>query len=525
MESFPSLHIQNPAIKEFKVILKLLLVISIVAEILFFPSLANLYGCFMAVIALWVFSYFFKEKYIVRYPFAFCMYLSMFMYRFLPLIATIVEGKPITFGFERPYETFLYEILLFLVSSLAFYISCPVGEKSNKNSKLTKALFSFGFFKIQPLTVWIIGVIGISVKLYNLSRGEIAYGDVVGKFFVGLEYFMYAPIMLLYPTLTKMTYHKKKLVIGYIVIIMLISLAANKRHLLITPVGTIALLFFLSLILNRKALTSIITPAKLVFIGLFIFLGINFLSNISLAMLHTRDVMLYDAYQRKNADKLEAFQFTLKTMQNETLMGRLRFNKNKQRNKLTTYVEGWTEYYIENFMLERYANMRITDETLYYASKKGFNNKLMLEDLVTKQVALIPTPILSLFDKYIDKSKLEYSRGDFLAGFGFGGYRVTSHVGDGLATFGYWYFPIQFFTMLILFYFQNSFVYISGEKSFYAPFAIMNIFSFLGMFRNATGISGDLSYIFRGYFQDILLFGITIFLINFFVNQSFKEKV
>ncbi|MBD0850777.1 glycosyltransferase family 1 protein [Maribacter arenosus] len=57
----------------------------------------------MAIIAYWVFSYFLKEKYIRLYPFAFLMYLSMFMYRYLPLIATLAERKPITYGFERPY--------------------------------------------------------------------------------------------------------------------------------------------------------------------------------------------------------------------------------------------------------------------------------------------------------------------------------------------------------------------------------------------------------------------------------------
>ena len=104
-------------LRQIKKGLVLLLIFAVVGEMLFFPTLPNFYGCVMAIISYWVFSFFLKEKYIRIFPFAFCMYLSMFMYRYLPLIATIAEGKPITYGFERPFETFLYEIVLFLVSS------------------------------------------------------------------------------------------------------------------------------------------------------------------------------------------------------------------------------------------------------------------------------------------------------------------------------------------------------------------------------------------------------------------------
>lgn len=36
---------------------------------------------------------------------------------------------------------------------------------------------------------------------------------------------------------------------------------------------------------------------------------------------------------------------------------------------MISYSEGWDETYVDNFLLNRYCNMRITDETLYYAMK------------------------------------------------------------------------------------------------------------------------------------------------------------
>ena len=165
-------------------------------------------------------------------------------------------------------------------------------------------------------------------------------------------------------------------------------------------------------------------------------------------------------------------------------------------------------------MLERYANMRITDETLYYAEKRGYGNKQMFELFQNNILALVPTPILGFFGVQFDKTELEFSRGDFLYGSGYGMYRVTSHVGDGLATFGYWYFILQFITFFIVFKLLNSFVYIANETLVYAPYALMNVFTFLGMFRNSGGILIDVKFILRGYLEGLVTYLIIFYMIR-----------
>lgn len=59
----------------------------------------------------------------------------MFFYRFLPLPATLLENKPITYGLQIPYMTFLFETLLFIVSSFAFRFSFSLNRKNNKLQK------------------------------------------------------------------------------------------------------------------------------------------------------------------------------------------------------------------------------------------------------------------------------------------------------------------------------------------------------------------------------------------------------
>lgn len=103
---------------------------------IFFPSWENFCGCIMTFICWYIFDHFFLLRAIIlKYPFAFIMYTSMFFYRFLPLPATLLENKPITYGLQIPYMTFLFETLLFIVSSFAFRFSFSLNRKNNKLQK------------------------------------------------------------------------------------------------------------------------------------------------------------------------------------------------------------------------------------------------------------------------------------------------------------------------------------------------------------------------------------------------------
>ena len=106
----------------------------------------------------------------------------------------------------------------------------------------------------------------------------------------------------------------------------------------------------------------------------------------------------------------------------------------------------------------------------------------------------------------LDKAQLSFSRGDLLFGSNLSSFKVTSHIADGLATFGYLYFLIQLLAFLIVFKLLNYFVYTSIDQNIYAPYALMSVFVFLGMFRNANGISSDISFIFRGFWQGIITY-------------------
>lgn len=127
-----------------------------------------------------------KRDVILSHPFSWMFYLSMVLYRYLPLIATFFDGKPITYGFENPYYTIFGEMLLFTVQSLAFYIVCY--GKQNGFRTLQRLMAKMDFYtSFQSRTIWIMGAIGLLAMVFNLISGGAEYGDVGGKFLAPLS--------------------------------------------------------------------------------------------------------------------------------------------------------------------------------------------------------------------------------------------------------------------------------------------------------------------------------------------------
>lgn len=516
----------NDIINTVKKWMGLILYLSVILEIMLFPTWPNFCGCLMSLICWMIFSTFFlKRDIILEHPFAFTMFLSMFLYRYLPLIATLTEGKPITYGFELPFQTFFYETLLFIVSSLSFYFACVIAKK--RNNIIQKTLYSLGFFECNVKMLWVLGCIGVVARLYTFSQGKIEFGDIAGKTALGFTYLMCAPLCLLFPTLWKKNAVSKVnqiMIWIYVPFIFLLSFAKNSRYSMIEPIATLILLFLLRALKDNVALNKIISPIKVIVLAFFLIFGINFLSDFSLAMLENRRI-------RGDIDRKELFERTIETYQNKELMSVLRSVPSIDQGELLSYADGWNEAYLDNFMLNRYGNMRITDQTLYYADKIGYSNSKMQRNFFDSWILKVfPTPFLRTIGINIDKSQYEYSPGDCLYTLatsgrtGYGYYRVTSHVGDGLATFGYWYFPIQFLLFFLVFKLLDCLVFY-GKTVNYSIYGLLNIFFFMGMFRNAAGCGADLGFIIRGFWQEIFVYWIVLVMMNLLLIRRNRRNV
>ena len=494
----------------------LLLFVCVLGECVFFFSLPNLLGCLMCLLSWWIFSQFFlKEQIILQHPFAWLFYLSMVLYRYLPLIATFFEGKPITYGFEMPYETFSGEIILFFVQSFAFYCFIYYRLSFPLLKKMLRKMSFFQYFTVK--SIWIMGLIGIFAFFSIRNMGEIQTGEIGGKFLGPLSAMRLIPIVLFFPSLCsiKGKITSKQVLWIYLLFLEILSLSGNSREHLIYPIGTYLILFFLQIVKEKKNMVSFVFSTKFpLFVLLFIVL-INLLSIASKAMLLNRSI-------RKDLSSTKLLEQQLNSFSTE---------KQQTNNGFFRYAEGWDETYVDNFMLNRYCNMRITDETLYYADKfKGtyeFGNPMMRDFFFDRLLANFPTPIIKLLSVNIDKDKLDYSEGDYLVSVSTNtvllpGYRVASHLGLGLATFGLLYFPIQYLLLVILFCLFDTFVDVKKEKIVYSLAGLAIVFDMVGRFRNASGCVSDAGFIQREYWQNLFLYWIT-FKSSMFVANILKK--
>lgn len=494
--------------------------IAVIFEIIIWPSIENFIGCFMTLICWTVFCKVGLNEIVIReHIFGWLVFLSMSLYRILPLLATMLEFHSIGYNFINPIETYLGETLLYLISALAF---CFATKRKYALSGLKKVLYRYGFYdKVSNKIIWLLGFWGLIIRLY-LMNSNVQIGDVVGKTLTGFTFFQYAPIMLFFPTLYCKNYNKEILVrnrsaICYFVFIVVLSFATNSRYAVLEPFGTFALLLLLSYQKNSRINTKNINKKYILYGILSVIFIVPFLSDVSLAMLANREI-------RSDVDRKDLFISTVNTYLDREKMEQLRKLKEaKSIEEVGGYSEDWSETYVDNFALNRYCNLRVSDNTLFHAQRVGFSNEMMYNDFWTEIVALCPMPILKLLGVEYNKNK-RYSRGDKLKAMStrstpFASYLVTSHLADGLLTFGYFYFPIEGLLFYLRFLFLDTFLIKRKNDVVYSIYGLITIFSFLAMFRNAGGCCDSLSYLLRGYWQDVILFLIVFSLLKKFVRQ------
>lgn len=503
----------------------IIIIIGIILELCIWPSLPNLAGCMMTGICWFVFSRIGLDETVIKeHIFGWLVFLSMSLYRILPLFATMLEFHSIGYNFVVPIETYCGEMILYLFSALAFYIATH--RKTYSLIWLKKILFRIGFYApISNKVIWILGGAGLLIRIYVLGS-NIEFGNVVGKTLSGFTFFQYAPILLFFPILYKknndnvlIVYNRNALL--YLLFLIVLSFATNSRYAILEPIGTFALLFLLSYLKYPRYLRKNVSKKYIAYAGIIFLFLIPFVSDVSLAMLETRSI-------RGKVDKVELFKETIETYLDRDKMERLRRLKDlKDRGKneiIPNYSENWSETYVSNFALNRYCNMKVSDNTLYHAEKVGFANKQMYNDFWNEIIAICPTPLLKFYGFDYDKNK-RFSRGDKLKALStgtspFASYLVTSHLADGLVTFGYLYFPIEFLLFFIRFLFLDTFLLKYKGKTYYSVFGLITIFSFLAMFRNAGGCCDSLSYLLRGYWQDVILFTIGFYALRKIVANT-----
>lgn len=183
-------------------------------------------------------------------------------------------------------------------------------------------------------------------------------------------------------------------------------------------------------------------------------------------------------------------------------------------------LSGWSEYYVDNIMLDRFCNLRVCDMTIGYAHKLGFDNPIMHEYMANQILFVLPTPILNALGIHINKFELQYTPGDLLSmeslniGF-YHGYRVAGDVGIGLYLWGEKYFIYSIFIYFVYFFFLSSLVKLSPVSSLVFPLPVLtDMFRYFLLFNNSTGLAGVLTTILRNGWQAVIVYCLLLFIIK-----------
>lgn len=429
----------------------------------------------------------------------------------LPVICTLIEFKPLTCYFKVAVQTFFHQFLFLITLVVAFIVVTRVSKRNIIGSFLFRRTKFF-----TPLTateIWSIGLLGFCCMSYSIFGSE---SNLLSKITDGFKFFSTAPILLLFPQFYNSGGEKSKKTVEYIILYIIVfiglGMAANSRSAMLFLIVNISTVILLYLLLNNTLIKKFIKIKYVTSIAIVLYLITGPMSDLGIAMVRVRSmrsdvspselmVRTWDFYTGPDfAEFKKKFYKVTKELEDDTV---------------------WSEDYIDNVFFNRLCNLRVSDASLFFANQLGYQNEQMQRSFKEQLVANLPAMLVgSSF-----KESTRYSAGDKLytlatGNEGIGGYRVGGYTGIGLATFGYAFYPISLFVFIILFYMLDAFSIIVKGKWYLSLLALLLIDKWFYFLNNGAGILRNLSYIMRGYFQDIILY----LLIIFFIKKITKKK-
>ena len=351
------------------------LTICTIAECLFQFSLENLVGCLVFFYGWFVFTnWVFKRENLVNFCLpSLAIFGYVIMYFILPIGVTLIEGKPVTFKFENPYLTWANLFLNISTITLAYYWSLSKFKQSNVVSRFFEKI---GYYSVPSNnTIWFLGIVGFLVLLYNISTqvGDIDYeemqtgatGGALQAMLKGLEEYSIMPLCMIFSKFYgSYSNTNKRNIYLYLLIVLFISVATTRRSLIAFPVLSICMVFlYFAVVNNRKLLNT--KRTILVAFGIYLITG------------PIVDLFAAMALNRHNSGSKNNFSNIIELYNNKEKLHDMYQYLSAFQGMNSTNNLGWSEYYVDNILLDRFCNLRVQDASIFYATKLGYNNPAM----------------------------------------------------------------------------------------------------------------------------------------------------
>ncbi|MBS1608191.1 MAG: hypothetical protein JSS98_03245 [Bacteroidetes bacterium] len=514
------------------------IVLSGILQCIFFPSLEMLFAVSIVLLSWFItINYLFRPVILFRFTLSAFLIIGFSLTQyFLPIVFTLLEGKPLTYNLSLPYEVFTHSILALIILIFSHYLYTRHFKWLNTNCK-KKIQNTLAQTKIYttPLDkeIWAMGIIGLIamfvVYFYSKQSYENISEGIGNKILEGLMPFAYAPYFIpLKKLYGKKSFLSKSLTLNLVVFtlfIIIIGVAGNSRGLFMTGITTVGIGYFLGLLLGKFAY-KIISHKHIFFFFIAFWIITGPLSDIGTAMVMVRS-------NRGSIPKREMISQTIETFKDKNAIYRYRAQITKDRND-------WDERYFDNIFLARFCNLKYNDASLELANRIGKIDPQMYRYTMDRFWAILPQPLLDQIPVFVDKKSVaSVSFGDYLyyrAGADasvLGGFRTGQFAGTGMTSFGWWYLLILGIGVVPVFFLLDLFVLTiynyknkSGSTiiSLAGLLPITSIFMFLSLSTPSESVINLYTYILRGWPQSIILYLTLYFLVKILSKKRLLKR-
>lgn len=493
------------------------LTICTIAECLFHFSLENLVGCFVFFYGWFLFSnWVFKRVNLINFCLpSLAIFGYVIMYFILPIGVTLIEGKPVTFKFENPYLTWANLFLNISTIVLAYNWALSKYLQSNIVSRFFKRI---GYYRAPSNgTIGILGIIGLLALIYNIltqtndfdyedMQANDATGGALQAMLKGLEAYSIMPLCMIFSKFygSSMKINKNKIYL-YLLIVLFISIATTRRSLIAFPILSICIAFiYFAIIENRKLLDT----KRTILVALVIYLITGPVVDLFAAM----------ALNRHNIDSKNKFSDIIELYNDkEKLHDSYQYLSAFQGMNSTNNL-GWSEYYVDNILLDRFCNLRVQDASIFYATKLGYNNPAMHDftaDFISFRIPTFITNALGI-SKVVRTSPGDLFVEQYFHETHHIGQKVAGDTGIGLYLMGYLYYPFALIVYFLTFLFLGTLTKcINGNLII--PILVLTSFSkYFMYFVNAIGIFSSISLLMRTGWESVFVYCIVLKITNLF---------
>jgi hypothetical protein len=313
-------------------------------------------------------------------------------------------------------------------------------------------------------------------------------------------------------------------IIIYSSLVVIIALVSNMRTILFSGIMTFLLIFVSGLLFGYYNIKKLLTIKRVVVLILIFFISIGPLIDLGITMVIVRN----------DRDKLSATEFLNKTI--EVFRDKKSLQKIKDIGGVAVETDEytfkrWNEDYLSNLLLNRFVNLKISDNCLFHAQHIGYQNPKMQEMLYEKIIASLPNAVIGNFGMSYDK-KVEieaFSFTDYLYSLSVndpsvkGSAIIGTIPGLGMAIFGYWYLLIIIPVFVILFYMFDSLVNIKKGVVIYSYLFFMMLLLIVNNFNDRHVYIYEFRFILRGYIELIVLFILTMKVVRLIDSFLFNK--